>query len=121
MAERSRVASRLLLFRSVEQHLRLGGGVLVVANLAVDEGERGKVKLVGREGRRVAGLREDLDRQLKRLVERDDLLLVLLLHERRGCLVVGTDARGLPAVVVARWVRLVELEAVGLVPPCVVR
>mmetsp|Transcript_51463 Transcript_51463/g.142425 ORF Transcript_51463/g.142425 Transcript_51463/m.142425 type:complete len:312 (-) Transcript_51463:78-1013(-) len=114
---RSRVGGGALVLGRVQQRLLLGRVVLAVDDLPVDAGDGRDVELVRGECGGVTCLGEDLDGEGEGVLERDHLLLVLLLHERHGGLVVGADARGLPTVVVAARVRLVQLEPVRLVPP----
>mmetsp|Transcript_7882 Transcript_7882/g.17261 ORF Transcript_7882/g.17261 Transcript_7882/m.17261 type:complete len:209 (+) Transcript_7882:234-860(+) len=115
-ADSSSVGRRSLDLGRVQQCLRLGLAELRVLHAAVDERDRGDVKLVGRECRRVCCLGQHLDGQLQRRAQVDDLLLVLLLEQRVGALLVHPDARGFPPVVVARRIGLVQLEAVDMIP-----
>ena len=67
------------------------------------------------ELRTVECLIEHLDSQLECIVQRGTLFVVLF-EQRNGCLVVASDARGLPAAIVARRITLVELKSKVRVP-----
>ena len=75
----------------------------------------GEITFLCIELRTVKCLIEHLDSQLECIVQRGALFVVLF-EKRNGCLVVASDACGLPATIVSRRVTLVELKAKVRVP-----
>lgn len=82
-----------------------------------EHGSRLKTRrtLLAAQLRRVHRLAHDLQTQALRVLERQ-ILLVVLLEQRRGGRVVRADTRRLPARVVPGRIGLIQLEAVQWVP-----
>ena len=80
-------------------------------SLVLGRGGGGKLTLLAPQRRAVHRLAHHAQHEVDRAVHRD-VVLVLLLQQALSCAVVRTDARRLPARVVSRWVRVVQLELV---------
>lgn len=88
------------------------------AQRASEQNKREVRTLLGREGCRVECLCEDLDGEVEGLVEVKLVVFGELgLEEGLSGLIIGADAARAPAIVVARGIRLVQLEAKVAIPP----